>query len=176
MAAVDFRADATIADIGVDGIGEIDGVRAAGQRDQAALRREAEHLIEEQLELRVLQKLLGIIALQEIVDELAKPLIGGAFAGRRAFHAARISVQLGERRELVAGVRGDAIFGDLMHFRGPHLQLDALMARANDGGVDRLVLVMLWRRDVVLETARHHAPGRVDHAKRGVAILAWSGR
>ncbi len=75
-----FAPTQSIADIGMNGIGEIDGVGAARQRDQPALRREAEHLVEEQLKLRMLQKLLGVIAFKEIVDELAKPLIGGAFA------------------------------------------------------------------------------------------------
>ncbi len=68
---VDFRADAPVADIGMDRIGKIDGVRATGHCDQAALRRKAEHLVEEQLKLRVLQKFLWVIALKEIVDELA---------------------------------------------------------------------------------------------------------
>src|SRR5262249_1184145 len=42
---------------------------------------------------------------------------------------------------------------------------DALVARAHDGGVDRLIVVLLGRRDVVLEAARHGAPGRMDHAQ-----------
>ena len=88
--AVDLGADAAVADIGVDGIGEIDGVRAARQRDEAALRREAEHLIEEQLKLGVLQELLGIVAFEKIVDQLAKPLIGGAFAEPRRFPRHRL--------------------------------------------------------------------------------------
>ena len=43
--AVDLGAHASIADLGMDGIGEIDGGRAARQLDQIALRREAEDLI-----------------------------------------------------------------------------------------------------------------------------------
>ena len=62
-AAVDLAADAGVADVGVDRIGEIDRRRAARQRDQPALRREAEDLVLEQLELGVLEELLGRVAL-----------------------------------------------------------------------------------------------------------------
>jgi hypothetical protein len=43
--------------------------------------------------------------------------------------------------------------------------------RADHGGVDRAVVVLLGRRDVVLEAARHHRPGRVDDPERAVAVL-----
>ena len=56
-AAVDLGADGRIADVGVDGIGEVDRGRAARQRDQAPLGREAEHLVLEQFELGVLEEL-----------------------------------------------------------------------------------------------------------------------
>src|SRR5690606_34956176 len=54
---VNLGADRGVADVGMDGIGEIDRGRAARQRNQLALRCEAEHLILEQLELGVLEKL-----------------------------------------------------------------------------------------------------------------------
>ena len=57
-APVDLGAHSIVADIGVDRIGKINGRRAARQRDQPTFRRKAEHLIVEQLELRVLQKFL----------------------------------------------------------------------------------------------------------------------
>ena len=85
--AVDLCADAAVADIGVHGVGEIDGVGAARQGDEAALRREAEHLVEEQLKLGVLEKLLRIVPFEQIIDELAKPLIGRAFAWPAVFRA-----------------------------------------------------------------------------------------
>jgi hypothetical protein len=75
-AAVDLGADAGIADIGVDRIGEIDRRRAARQRDQAALRREAEDLVLEQFELGVFEELLGIVAFRQGFDRAAQPGIG----------------------------------------------------------------------------------------------------
>ena len=92
---------------------------------------------------------------------MAQPGEGVGFAlqqfGRRA-HAV-----------LVEGVRGDAEFGDLVHFLGADLQFDALIAGADHGGVDRAIIVLLRRRDVVLEPAGHDGPGGVHDAERAVA-------
>jgi len=70
---------------------------------------------------------------------------------------------------LVEGVRRNTEFGDLVHFLGADLQFDALIAGPDHRGVDRAIVVLLWRRDVVLEPARHHRPGGVDDAERAVA-------
>ena len=58
--AIDAAADAAIADIGMHGVGEVDHVGLARQRDELALGREAEHLIVEQLKLGVFEKLFGL--------------------------------------------------------------------------------------------------------------------
>ena len=58
-----------------------------------------------------------------------------------------------------------------MHPLGADLQLDPLMARADDGGVDRLVVVLLRIGDVVLEAAGHRVPARVHHGQRAVTVL-----
>ena len=67
-------------------------------------------------------------------------------------------------------MRGDAVFGDLVHRFGADLQFDALISRPDHGGVERAVVVLLGRRDVVLEAARDHRPGGVDDAERAVAL------
>src|SRR5438128_2698343 len=67
-------------------------------------------------------------------------------------------------------MRGDAIFGNLVHLAGPDLQLDALLAWPDHGGVDRAVVILLGGRDVVLEAAGHDRPGGVDDAQRVVAL------
>ena len=69
--AVDLAADAGIADIGVDGIGEIDRGRALGQRDDAPLRCEAEDLIEEQFELGVLEEFFRVHTFGKLGDGLS---------------------------------------------------------------------------------------------------------
>jgi hypothetical protein len=68
-------------------------------------------------------------------------------------------------------MRGDAVFGDLVHLAGADLQFDALLRRADDGGVDGPVVVLLRRRDVVLEAAGHGVPLAVDDAERAVAVV-----
>ncbi|MEJ0058945.1 MAG: hypothetical protein WDM79_04890 [Terricaulis sp.] len=44
---------------------------------------------------------------------------------------------------LVAPVRGDADFGELIHLFGADLNLDAHIARSDHGGVDRAIAVGL---------------------------------
>src|SRR5262249_48706417 len=79
---------------------------------------------------------------------------------------------LGRRADtvLVERMGGDAVFGDLVHLVGADLQFDALFARPDHGGVDRTVVVLLGRRDVVLEAAGHDRPSGVDDAERLIAL------
>ena len=73
-------------------------------------------------------------------------------------------------------MRRDAVFGDVVHFAGADLQFDALLAGADHGRVDRAIVVLLRRRDVILEPARHDRPGRVHDAERLIAIRRPSSR
>ncbi len=66
---------------------------------------------------------------------------------------------------------GHAVLGDVVHGTRANLQLDALMTRTDDGGVDRLVVVLLGRGDVVLEASRYRSPGGVRHAEHAVAVV-----
>ena len=68
-------------------------------------------------------------------------------------------------------MRGNAELGNLMHLEGADLQFDTLARRPHDGGVQRAVVILLRRRDIVLEAARHDAPAGVDDAQRAIAIL-----
>ena len=77
--AVDLAADCGVADVGVHGIGEVDGVRPARQRDQLALRREAENLVVKQFELGVFEEFLRIGPFRQQLDGAAQPLIGARF-------------------------------------------------------------------------------------------------
>ena len=160
-AAVHLAAHRRIADVGMNRIGEIDRCRPPRQRDQPALRREAEDLVVEQLELGVLQELLGAVAFRQRLHGAAQPLIGPALAGQRGFVAAATV--------LVERMGRDAVFGDPVHLLGADLQFDALAARADHGGVQRAIVVLLGRRDVVLEPPRHARPGGVDDAEHRVA-------
>ena len=147
----------------MNGVGKIDHVGVPRQRDQLALRGETEHLVVEQLELGVLQKLFRIGAFRQYPDGVTQPGKGIGLALQ----------QFGRRTDavLVEGMGGDAEFRDLVHFLGADLQFDALVAGADHGGVDRTVIVLLGRRDVVLETAGHDRPGGVHDAERAIAGL-----
>ena len=131
QAAVDLGADAGIADLGMDGIGEIDRGRAARQGDQIALWREGENLVLEHLELGVLEKLLRSGCVIQDVEELAQPAILASVGAILLL--------------LVDPMRGNAELGHLVHVRGADLHLDALAFRPEDAGVQRAVVIRLWR-------------------------------
>ncbi len=116
----------------------------------------------EQFELGVLEELLRVVAFGQKVDGAPQPLIGAAFHGE-----ARIVVDA----LLVEGMGGDAVFGHLLHGDGADLQFDALAARADHGGMERAVIVLLRGRDVVLVAAGNHRPARMDDAERPVALV-----
>src|SRR5262245_35799950 len=157
MAAVDLGADAGVADLGMHRIGEIDRSGATRQGDKIALRREAEHLILEHLELCMLKEFLGPRRVLEDVQQLPQPAILPSIDG-----------PLGPL--LVTPVGGDAQFGDLMHIAGADLELDALFFRSDHSRMQRLIAVRLGRTDVVLETTRNHGIGAVKDAQRAIAV------
>ncbi len=70
---------------------------------------------------------------------------------------------------LVAPMRSDAAFGECMHLMRTDLHFEGFALRPDHGGVQRLVLVALGPRDVVVEFARHRRPQTVRDAERGVA-------
>ena len=68
-------------------------------------------------------------------------------------------------------MRRDAALGDLMHVAGADLHLDAHMMRADHRRMERPIVVLLGRRDIVLEAAGHGAPGAMRDAERAVAFI-----
>ena len=94
--AVDLRADAVVADVGVHLIGEVERRRARRQREHVALGREDEHLDLEQVELEVLHEHARVAHVVLPLEQRAQPgelLLEGV--ALRAF--------------FVAPVRGDAV-------------------------------------------------------------------
>jgi hypothetical protein len=161
--AVDLAADRGVADVGVHRIRKVDRGGLARQRDQLALGGEAEHLIVEQLELGVLEKLLGVRALGKQLNGAPQPSVGTRFPRQ---HLRRRAV-----RVLVERVGGDAVFGDLVHAVGADLQLDALLAGSDHGRVQRAIVILLRGRNVILETPGNDRPSGVDDPQRAVALL-----
>ena len=72
-AAVDSRADAAVADLGVHRVGEVDRRRPGGQRDHVALRGEHEDLLHRKVVTQRLQELAGVGRLTLPVEQLTHP-------------------------------------------------------------------------------------------------------
>ena len=158
--AVDLGADAGVAHLAVHGIGEIDRRRAARQLDQLPLRREAEHLVLVEFQLGVLHELVGAGGILQDFQQILHPA-----ETRQVLRVGRVAL-------LVQPVRGDAVFGDVVHRLGADLHLDLLVQQLaqRHAGVDALVAVGFRRRDVVLEAAGDDRIGGMHGAQRHVAI------
>src|SRR5204863_6129729 len=72
--AVDARADAAMADLRVDLVGEVERRGPGRERLDLALRREDEDLLVEQVDLEVLHELFGVGELLLPVEHRAQPL------------------------------------------------------------------------------------------------------
>ena len=119
----------------------------------------------------MLEELLRALALLQHLDEMAEPPVGIRFGGRRPEPVERLA-RIGGI--LVERVGRDAPLGDLVHQPGADLHLDPHVMGADHGGMQRAVIVLLRRRDIVLEAAGNGAPGAVHDAKRPVALVGGS--
>ena len=155
-AAVDLGADGLVADVGVDGVGEVDRRRALRQRLHLALRREDVDLVVEEVGAERLHELarVGLVLL---------PV-------QQRLHPGEPVVVLLALAALVEPVRGDPVLGLLVHLPRPHLDLERRPLGPDHGRVQRAVAVELRHRDEVLEPPRHRLPERVDQAERAVAV------
>ena len=89
-----------------------------------------------------------------------------------------IAAELGDARDVlgpeaqvtlfVLPVGGDSVFRDPVHLLGPNLDLDGLVLRPHDRGVQAAVPVGLGHRDVVFETPDHWLVEVVDDPQRTV--------
>src|SRR3546814_12118019 len=100
-----------MADVGVYRIGEIDRRRAGRQREEVALRREAEDLVGKHLEPGMLEEFFRARRVLEDFQELPEPAV--LLPLRKAL--------------LVLPVCSDAEFRNLVHRPGANLAFDALV-------------------------------------------------
>ena len=161
--AVHARADAAVADVGVDLVGEVQRGRARGQRLDLALGREDEDLVLDQLAAQLVGELRRVVRVGLPVQQALEPLqargrlVDGGAAAARAL--------------LVAPVRGDAVLGGVVHLAGADLDLQRPPLGPDHRGVQRLVHVELRHRHHVLEAAREGLPEGMDDADGAVAVL-----
>ena len=155
-AAVDLAAGHAVADGGVNGVGQVDRRRAGRHVDHVALRGEYEHLVREQVDLDVLDKVLGLgvlLRLEQLTDPCERLL-------------ARLLIQT----LLVLPVRRYAVFRHLVHLGRADLDLERDAGAADDGRVERLVAVRLRGGDIVLEAARDGLVEVVHIAEHVIAV------
>ncbi len=166
QAAIDARPDASIADLGMDGVGEIDRGGAARQLDQLAFGGEAENLILVEFKLGVFEELIGGGGVFENFQEVLHPaeLFEVGVGGFGAFFGALFVEPMG----------GDAVFGDVVHFGGADLHFDFLVAWLAEGhaGMQRAVEIGFGGGDIVFEAPGDHGEGGVDGAEGDVAGIA----
>ena len=155
---VDLRPGTAVPDLGVDGVGEVDGRRAGRQRDHVTARGEHVGLGAVDLEAQRLQELARVLDLALPVEELLDPRHVVEVAGL-------VGVDAGPAVLLVLPVRGHAVLSPAVHAEGADLHLDRLALRADHRRVQRLVHVELRHRDVVLEPAEDRVPARVQDAE-----------
>ncbi len=120
-----------MADIGVDRVGEVERRRARRQVLHLALRREDEHLVLEQIDLELREKLGGIL-LRVGLDELAQPC---------HLLPTGVAVPLCPAALLVEDVGGDPVLGELVHVHGADLDLERTPLGSDHRRVKRLVQV-----------------------------------
>ena len=156
-----------VANLGMDRIGEIERSGPHAEVEHLALGGEDVDLLVVQLDLERMQKLLRILDLVargpietalEGVDLVIQALGAGVLASART------------ARAFVEPMRGDAIFGLLVHLVRANLNLERTGRGTDDRGVQALVVVGLGHVDVILEAPGHGRPQGVRGAERGIAI------
>ncbi len=170
--AVDARAAAAVADVGVQRVGEVHGRAAGRQLDDAGLG--CEH-VDAIFKGRRIGRGGGRLALG-LGHEFALPREQLAQHGlARLRHLvlertrgadARVALGAGL---LVGPVRGHAVLGVLMHLARADLHLERTAGVVLDHRVQRLVAVGLGLGDVVVELAVDRAVALVDAPQHGVA-------
>ena len=156
-AAVDLGPAATMADVGVDDVGEIEHRGPFRQVDHLALRGQQVDPVLDDIGAECGEQGRVVLLLVAPFEQLAHP-------GDLALEA-----RVGAAAFLVAPVRGKAEFGIGVHVVGADLHLEGAALGADHGGVQGLVIVSLRAGDVVVEFAGDERPQRMHDAERRVA-------
>ena len=71
---------------------------------------------------------------------------------------------------IIVETSGETTFGVFVHFMGSNLELNNAFVLSNNGGVERLITVLLRHGDIIFDAARHwHIEGMND-AERKIAV------
>ena len=121
---IDACRHAVVSQLGMHRVGEVHRGRAAWQASDLPLGREHIHLVREQVDLDVLEKLERIAGRVVHLQQAGQPFTGPDLRGFGAAAA-----------KFVLPVGGNAGFGDVMHIARANLHLDLDAAGAHQRGV-----------------------------------------
>ena len=156
---IDLRSYTGVTDLGVNGVGEVDGSGVARQSDDLAFWCKGVDLFGIQVDLQRTEKIGRILHVLLQFHKMAQPRDAPIFA--------IVSDQLAV---LVFPVRCYAFFSDAMHVRGSNLYFERLPA-GDHRSVQRLVHIRPWHRDKILDAARNRHPDVVNDTKSRITIL-----
>ena len=156
-APVYFGAHAGMANLGVDGIGEVNRRGILRQDDDLPLRSEGVNLFRVEIDFQRGEELVRALHVPLPLHHLTQPCQPLLIARR---HWA----------VFVLPVRRNAFLGHLVHFFGADLHLEGMALLGDDGGVQRLVEGVAWNSDEILDASRHRPPLVVNDAQHGIAI------
>ncbi|KPW26109.1 Uncharacterized protein ALO83_04869 [Pseudomonas cannabina pv. alisalensis] len=143
QSTVDPAGNAAVADIGMYRVSEVHGGGAFGQLHDPAFRREHVDLVRKQVDLDAFDEFQRVARALLHLQHALDPLPGASMS------ALGLLVVAG----LVQPVRGNPVIGHLFHFTGANLDFNRHAVHAEQRGMQRLVAVGLWNRDVILEAA-----------------------
>lgn len=110
------------------------------------------------------------------VDFFAASELGGGLLEflnpeKVAWKLADAALGVGARELLLVVEEGGrkTALGVIVHFLGTNLELDDLFVWGDDGGVKRLITVLLWHRDVIFDAAVHRMEEGMDEAEDEIA-------
>ena len=162
--AVDFGAGAGGADFAVEAVGEIEGHGAFGEVDDIAGWGVDEDFVGEEVEFEFFS--VDFFALAEFCGGFLEIFDPEEVARERA--DAALGVGGGEFLFVVEEGGGETAFGVIVHFVGADLEFDDLAVGSDDGGVERLVAVLLWHCDVIFDAAWHGFEEGMDDTENEV--------
>ena len=158
--AVNTTGHRGVADVGMNGVGEIHRRCPAGQFHNPAFGSEHVDFVREQVDLHVFDELHGVVG----------PLAHFHQPFHPAVHTGLVDVGNAGFLVLVHPVGSNTIVGDVLHFLGTDLDFNVHM-HAEQGGVQRLVTIGLGHGNVVFEAPRQWLVQAVNGTQNAVTVV-----
>ena len=167
--AIGLGSGCGIADLAMDGVGEVDGRRFFRELDDVTFRGEGEDVVFEEFDFETFHE-LGVVTTDlplPILELLDPDKLAWSFGGTPSKEEVSPA---GAFPLSIEPVGGDAEFGFIMHFLGAYLDFQDAALGTEDGGMEGLVTVWLREGDIVLDPADHRTVALVDDAECFITI------